>query len=90
MAYQTSTVLQKQLTPRSIGRLMDADFSGIIILFRPAPYESGVGATSLSTARTLLRPIFRDLLRRDSRHPFSWVNHKFYAASFGLSTNTET
>jgi hypothetical protein len=26
MADQTSTVLQKQLSPRSIGRLMDADF----------------------------------------------------------------
>jgi hypothetical protein len=43
MADQTSTVLQKQLTPRSIGRLMAADFSGIIILFRLVPYESGVG-----------------------------------------------
>jgi hypothetical protein len=55
MAHQTPTVLQKQLTPRSIGRLMDADFSGIIILFRLVPYESGVGPTSLSTARTLPR-----------------------------------
>jgi hypothetical protein len=81
MAYQTSKIPQKHSTTRLIGRLMDADFSGIIILFRLVPYESGVGPTSLSTARTLLRTIFQDLLRRDFRHPFSWVNHKFYAAS---------
>jgi hypothetical protein len=81
MAYQTSKIPQKHSTARLIGRLMDADFSGITIRFRPVRYESGVGPTSLSTARTLLRPIFQDLLRRDFRHPFSWVNHKFYAAS---------
>ena len=31
MANQTSRTSQKQSTPHSIGRLMDADFSGIII-----------------------------------------------------------
>ncbi len=34
MAHQTSRALQKQATPRSIGRLMDADFSGLIFSFR--------------------------------------------------------
>jgi hypothetical protein len=29
MAYQTSKILQKHSTPRSIGRLMDADFAGL-------------------------------------------------------------
>jgi hypothetical protein len=28
MAYQTSKILQEHSTPRSIGRLMDADFFG--------------------------------------------------------------
>jgi hypothetical protein len=28
MAYQTSRILQEHSTPRSIGRLMDADFFG--------------------------------------------------------------
>jgi hypothetical protein len=37
MAHQTSNLLRKQSTPHSIGRLMDADFSGIIILFRLVP-----------------------------------------------------
>jgi hypothetical protein len=32
MAHQTSKIPQKQSTPRSIGRLMDADFFGVTTL----------------------------------------------------------
>jgi len=32
MAYQTSKILQDHSTPRSIGRLMDADFSVVVLL----------------------------------------------------------
>ncbi len=83
MAHHTSKTLRKQSTPRSIGRLMDADFSGILILFRLVPYESGVGPTSLSTDRNLLRIDFSRFVERDFRYPFSRANHKFYAASLG-------
>jgi len=34
MAHQTSNTSQKQSTPHSIGRLMDADFSGLVFSFR--------------------------------------------------------
>jgi hypothetical protein len=32
MAHQTSAIRQQQTTPRSIGRLMDADFSAPVFL----------------------------------------------------------
>jgi hypothetical protein len=62
---------------------MDADSSGIIILFRLVPCESGVGPTSLSTARNLLRTDFSRFVEQDFRYPFSWASHTFYAASLG-------
>jgi hypothetical protein len=43
MANQTSKTSQKQSTPHSIGRLMDADFFGVGLIYFAA-YESRVGA----------------------------------------------
>ena len=45
MAHQTSAIQRKQATPRSIGRLMDVDFFGVIFLFLVA-YESSVGTVA--------------------------------------------
>ncbi len=83
MALRTSKTLQKQSTPRSIGRLTDADSSGIIFLFFLVACELGVGAASLATARNLLRTDFSRFVERDFRYPFLWANHRFYAAPLG-------
>jgi hypothetical protein len=49
MAHQTSKILQGQTTPRSIGRLMDADFStGSLVSLSRRFNESGVAAVCSS------------------------------------------
>jgi len=40
MAYQTSQILQDHSTPRSIGRLMDAEFS-VVVLLSHRTYQTG-------------------------------------------------
>jgi hypothetical protein len=44
MAHQTSKISQKQSTPHSIGRLMDADFLRMPCLPFLGEYESRIGA----------------------------------------------
>ena len=90
MAYQPSKIPQKHSTPRLIARLMDADFSGIIILFRLGPYESGVGPTSLSTARTLLRTDFSRFVAAGFSASGLVGQSQILHRVVGLSTNTET
>jgi hypothetical protein len=46
MAHQASKTVQKQTTPLTIGRLMDADFFGGSCLLFLAAYESRVGAVA--------------------------------------------
>jgi hypothetical protein len=67
MAHQTSKVLQKQSTPHSIGRLMDADFAGIII-------ESGVATTCSSSKPTSGQPIKSRKVQRDVVPAFAFPN----------------
>jgi len=51
MAYQTSKILQKHSTARSIGRLMDADFFGVMFSISRL-YDSRVGPVArLATRR---------------------------------------
>ncbi len=40
MAHQTSEILEKQATPRSIGRLMDVEFS-VVVLLSHRTYQTG-------------------------------------------------
>jgi len=62
MAHQTSKIPQKQSTPRSIGRLMDADFFGVTTSVLVAVNEPTVAAAWVVSS-------CRSLKSRDVRSP---------------------